>query len=162
MKSLYVFWQLLGLVPFGRRRPSASWVLSNNALSFIAKQTTFCLLAVVVNKYLFTIMIKKKKSHREEDVLGRNSVQKQDLLGTWQNIHATGDFPRDNSVNSIPCHALGVLQGSGRKRGQTRWPHLLLWELRWDCRLFHILSGLISNLNNNNNDKIFRFFGVCL
>jgi len=54
-------------------------MLSNNALSFLVKQTTFCLLAVVADKYFSTIM---KKNYREEDVLGRNSVPKWDLLGT--------------------------------------------------------------------------------
>lgn len=42
---------------------------------------------------------------------GRNSVQKWDLLRTQQNIHTTGEFPRDN--NKLDKFVkLWVLQGS--------------------------------------------------
>lgn len=78
LKSLYIFCQLLRLVPLGRRLSSASRVLSNNALSFTVNQTTFCLLAVVeVNKYFFTVMKRThaigKRTYQEETVY-RNGI----------------------------------------------------------------------------------------
>lgn len=80
--------------PLGRRLFLTRRVLSNSALSFAVKQTT-CLLSVAEVKDFFTVR-KKPRAIGKEDVPGRNSIQKWDLLRARQNIHTTGEFPRDN------------------------------------------------------------------